>query len=107
MLRENLICKLCGEILWDGWLKHMVEKHKDVLMKEVKKVPVVCGKCGEVFWEVPNPVVDLNGEVKWLIPAYCKKCAGPAYHFLVKYVEPYMVKFKRRRKRGRGSGTQV
>ena len=93
-----VMCKICGDAVIDI-LAHLVKKHKKELMSELKEATCICGKCGKVFKEKPEPVITIDGKVKFFVPAWCKECAGAAYKFIVKEAEKYQLKLKRRRKR--------
>lgn len=99
---KTYLCKICGELVsHNSFLKHLVTSHKKKLMKEVKPIPVFCEKCGEPFTVVPEPIISVDGEVKWIVPAWCKNCSGKAYGFLVKYVDSSWISFRKKRKKRR------
>jgi len=90
-----LICKLCGEALEEDevW-KHLVWKHREEIMKFINPIWVECERCKRYFKAVPEPVYDENG-LRWVVPAYCKKCSSQAYGFIVKYINEEKVTVRR------------
>jgi len=93
------ICRLCGDVVREpDFLRHLASRHKEKLMKELKPTSTFCEKCGKIFTAVPEPIVTVNGEVKFFIPAWCRECAGAAFRFLVVEAKDCQVRFRKRRK---------
>ena len=86
-------CKLCGEILVDDekeiW-QHLIFKHKQEIMKRIKTIWTTCDKCGRKFREKPEPI--FTDKLKFVIPAFCKRCSGYTYGFIIRDVPPNKVK---------------
>jgi hypothetical protein len=92
-----LICKLCGEALEEDevW-KHLVLKHKEEIMKFINPVWVKCDRCKRYFKAIPEPVYDDENGLRWVVPAYCKKCSPyNVYGFIVKYIDEKKITVRR------------